>query len=239
MRLLRLLTFVFLFCVDVHVKAAELGDCWGHRIPCAVKAGDRVKTLSADNLRVSMSRASLLEQRDEKTVQLVAGQFYVETSRPVQFQTPFGKMWCESECKGLFVRETSRVVVKSFGGSWLVQRTGEQQTYVVPPALQVELGEVTSAGQAQMEFPQSLPWTSTVGAWAALYPGTLAEFKQTLAKFRPVWKEAVEAASSMHSQVILREIASDEKVRNEARARQLAKEREDQSLRQLFRDKNP
>ena len=181
----------------------------------------------------------MLEQRDGHTIQLVLGSFYVETSREVHFQTPYARVWCEEDCKGIFNRESTLLEVKSLEGRWLIKRTGEAQTYALPAGLQVAIGEVTTDGQAQMDFPQSLPWLPTVKQWAALFPGSVDELKPTLVKFRDSWKEAVEAVSDLHQHAASRAIASYEKTQAQERARLLAIQREDQKLRDLFREKNP
>src|SRR5665213_2103573 len=236
----RALTLILIFFLDVHVKAETAPkSCWGKSIPCPVQAGAEKQTITAKDLRVALGPAALLEQRDEKTVQMVSGDFYVETSKPVVFKTPYAKIWCDDDCKGLFIRTPESLTVKSLEGHWLVQRNGEKTVYTVPPALQVMVGEVGDDGRALMEFPQSLPWAPTVKQWGALYPGTLAELKPTLVKFREVWKVAVEWSSEMHFAAASRTIASADQAQAKERARKLALEREDQRLRALFREKNP
>lgn len=238
MRSLRTLLLLSVFCLDVHVKAAELNKkyCWGQVLPCSVE-GRRL--VMGTDFRISLATSTLLEWRDVETFQLIRGEFYVETSSRAKFQSPYGQVWCEDDCKGLFIREPDGIVIKSLEGNWRIRRLGEDQIYAIVPGLQVHLGEVNDAGQAQMEFPQSLPWLPTVKSWSALYPGTLKELKPTLVKFRESWKKAVEAASELHSKVASRRVASNAKMKAEVLARQLAAEREDQRLRSLFRDKNP
>ena len=238
MKAFRTLLLLCTFCLDLHVKAAELSikDCWGKTLPCSVE-GRRL--VSAGATRLSLTTSALLEQRDAETFQLIRGDFYIETSSRAKFQTPFGQVWCEDECKGLFNREAGKLIVKSLEGKWRIRRLGEAQAYELAPGLQVQLGEVGDGGVAQMEFPQSLPWLPTVKLWSALYPGALSELKPTLVKFRETWKNAVETASVLHAQVASRSVASDAKIRASAAAQKLATEREDQRLRSLFRDKNP
>ena len=89
-----------------------------------------------------------------------------------------------------------------------------------------------------MEFPQSLPWLSTVKSWAKLYPGNAKQLREEVADFRPAWREAVEAVSHLHAETAERAIASYEAGQAQERARQKAREREDESLRSLFRAKN-
>lgn len=239
----RWFTLALLFCVDVRVKASESHpaekSCWGRTLPCAVEASGSRRVIKEKEILLSMSPHALVEQQDAKTVQLVSGQFYVDTESAVVFKTPFARVWCDGDCKGIFIRSTEALMVKSIAGKWLAERTGDRTVYVVPEAMQMSFGEVTDDGMALMEFPQSLPWDATVKIWAALYPDKLKEFKEATAEFREVWKEAVVAVSELHHKEASRTIASHEKSLADARASAAAKEREDAKLRSLFRDKNP
>jgi hypothetical protein len=234
----RLILLMALFCVDVRVRADDLKDCWGKSIPCPVQALTGKRLVEVDNLKISMSANALLEQRSDDLIQLVRGDFYVETAKPVKLQTPYGRFWCEGECKALFERDEREITIKNLQGRWLIQRTGETQTYALAPALQTWLGEVEPDGRAQMEFPQSLPWLQTTKLWAALYPGDVGHLKTDLAQFRVVWHHAVESVSELHKTTAQREIASYRRTQDEERARQKAQEKEDESLRNLFRQKN-
>lgn len=247
MRWGRGLAFVFVFCVDVHVKAETVKQsqkvtgssaCWDKTTPCVVESQGR-KILKAKNMIITLAPSSLIERKDEKTVQLMNGQFYIDVSAPVIFKTPYARITCQDSCKGLFTRRMTELNVKSLAGRWTVVRTGDEKTYGIPEAMQMSFGEVTDEGSAQMEFPQSLPWDVTLKEWAALYPGKLKEFKPVLAEFRSVWQEAVERVSEMHHSQAARTIASHERELAEARSREAAREREDAELRALFREKNP
>jgi hypothetical protein len=236
----RALALICIFFMDVHVRADEkTASCWGKSLPCPVQAGDSKKVIEAADLRLSLGAQALLEQRDEKTIQLVSGEFYVETAKPVTFKTPYARIWCVDECKALFVRTNDSIEVKSLEGRWLIERNGEAVTYTVAPGLEITLSEVSDDGHAAMEFPQSLPWSPTVRQWGKLYPGTMKQLKPTLVKFREEWKEAVEKVSEMQEGVVRRTIASYEDEQAKEQSRKAAREREDQRLRALFREKNP
>lgn len=235
----RWLMCIALFCVDVRVRAEELaGSCWDKEMPCPVQANDRRRLVESEGLKISLAAGSLVEQRDADSVQLVQGSFYIFTSRAVVFKTPYAQFECEDECKALVEREPLRLTLKSLAGRWLVTRKGETQQYALPAGLQILLGEVEPNGRAQMEFPQSLPWLSTVKSWAKLYPGSAKELRQEVADFRPAWREAVEAVSRLHLDTAKRAIASYESNQAQELARQKARAREDESLRSLFRAKN-
>lgn len=236
MKFARALILLALFCVDVHVRAEEV--CWGKTLPCPVQAKEGLRKLEAKSLKLSLAQGSLLEQRDGQVIELINGQFYVATSSRVKFQTPYGKVWCEDECKAIFERQVAHLTVRSLAGSWRVTRTGDAQVYVLGPGLQTRIGEVESEGRAAMEVPQSLPWSQTARLWAALYPGDFKDFKAELAAFRELWRLGVESASANQERSAQRTIASFEQAQTQQRARQKAREQEDESLRQLFRQKN-
>ena len=240
---IRRFVLICIFFLDVHVKAdtkaGKLAECWGKKIPCPVQAEQSKKIITAGEMRIALSPRSLLEQRDEKTIQLVRGQFYVEASEPVVFKSPFAKVWCDGSCKGLFVRTSDKFEIKSLEGRWILQRNGEKSNYQIPEAQLVAVSEVAEDGLATMEFPQSLPWDSTVKQWASLYPGTLGELRTSLATFREIWKEAVEKASRVQMRAASLTIASFENEQAQERAKKAASEHEDQRLRALFRENNP
>jgi hypothetical protein len=241
MRLLRLATFGFLFCVDVHVKAQGLlaEDCWGKDGQCAVQAGASRRVMSNSTLRIVLAPQALLERRDPETIQLVRGDFYVESSTSVKMQTPFAKVWCVDDCKALFTRAMNGLEVKSLAGRWRVERVGEPTIYALPAGLQLVFGEVSDQGMAQMEFPQSLPWSPTLKQWAALYPDKMSMWKSEVVQFRHVWRDAVEAVSVLHQTAANRAVAAHDKEVALARQKRLAQLREDEGLRELFRSKNP
>jgi hypothetical protein len=186
-----------------------------------------------------MGPHALLDQRDEKTIQLVRGDFYVETATPVVFKTPYARVWCDDDCKAIFSRKEDQIEIKNILGNWVVERNGEKTNYALHAGLRVEVSEVAGDGKALMEFPQSLPWGPTVKQLAELFPGHIKELKPTLVKFREVWKAAVEEASELQQKAAARSIASFEDEQAKERARKALREREDQRLRALFREKNP
>lgn len=225
------------FFIDVRVHAAEAKDCWGKKIPCAVFAGEGTKRVSADSLSVVLHKNALLEQRSEDTVQLVDGRFYIETGSASRFKTPYGEFQCLNRCKAIVSREETELNLQVLAGSFRVRRTGEKRDYEVAAGLQVKVSEVTDSGVAHMEFPQALPWEPVVKEWAKVYPGSKAEFKTDIKRFRADWRAAVESASQVHFQQASRMIASHESDLANERARQKAREREDAQLRELFRKK--
>jgi hypothetical protein len=239
MRTLRGLTLVALFCIDVHVKAEEHKSCWADKLPCAVSATASRRVIEEESkLRLVLAPGALLERREDDLVQLVRGSFYVEIEAPMKFQTPYGRFWCVGECKALFERRATEISLKSLGGDWRIERSGEKQDYALAAGLQILLAEADSSGRAQMDFPQSLPWISTMKQWAALFPGDTEEWKTQAAVFRDVWRGAVESVSDLHQVTARREVAAFDRAQAQERARQKARESEDQSLRDLFRTKN-
>ena len=226
----RAFMLLFLFCVDVHVKA----DSGAQVISAAHK-----KSFATANVSVVMQAGSLLEQREDNLVHLVKGHFFVDLQPSGKVQTAFATMTCAVDsCQALVRRDSEKVEIKAVKGEFNVRRLGEKAAYGLRSGMQVTVMAVTDEGTAEMEFPQSLPWDSTVKEWSKFYSGNAKDFRTTLIQFREEWKAAVENVSQLHQIQAGRVIASYEQSLSEQRARQAVQEREDAKMRKLFREKN-
>lgn len=235
----RWLMMLALFFVDVRVRAESLNqDCWGKQIPCAIHSQQQLRELLSGDLTVVMAKNSLLEHREEKLIHLVKGEFYATVNTATKLTTPFAKFVCQEKCKALLERRADEVTIKALEGEWVIQRAGDSKNYTLPSGFQVRISAVQSDGVAQMEFPQSLPWDSTVQQWARFFRSAKSAFKEELARFRQDWKLAVESASQLHANEASRVIASHETDLAKERARRLAIQKEESALRELFRKKN-
>jgi hypothetical protein len=224
----RALCLLLCFFLDVHVRADEV-----------LNASAGKTSVSRENLKIVLAKGALVEIRAE-TFHLVRGQVLVESSSNTQFTTPFAKIWCDNgpACKALIERSPDHVNVLSLNGEWRFSRTGDKQIYRIPAAMQMRLGLVAGDGKAAMEFPQSLPWESTVKRWASLFQGKPDEFKAEVENFRGLWRQAIETASLEQQQGAERTLAShDEKLAKEA-SRRAADERESAELRRQLRERN-
>lgn len=170
-------------------------------------------------------------------MQVVRGHVYF-SGKQLRLSSPFAEVHCSTNCQMLIEREPTSITIKVLEGEAVLARTGDKTEYSVRAGHQLQVGEVMSDGKAKMEFPQSLPWDGTVKQWAMLFPGTFENFKSTLIQFRETWSEGVESASHLHLEYAGRALASHEQSLARQRARQAAIERENESLRRLFREKN-
>lgn len=237
----RFVLIAALFFIDVRVRAEDSHketECWGKQIPCAVQATDHKREFKNGDFIFVLAAGSLAQQRDQKTIQLVDGDFYIEIDKPMLFNTPYASVTCASVCKALVSRQISGLTVKALEGDWTVQRLGEKRVYTLGAGLQISIGEVETSGMAQMDFPQSLPWASTVKEWSKLYVGSAELFKSDVTQFRRDWKTAVESAAKVHEEVAARAVASFGEGVAKEQARRKAVEKEDAALRELFRRKN-
>lgn len=225
-----------LFFIDVKVHAEE--DCWGKTLPCAIQATRQRRDLKAQGFTMALAPHSIAEQRDAKTVQLVQGEFFLTVEGLVKFNTPYAEIRCSNECKGIFNRNDKSIDIKALEGQWVIKRVGERQEYALRAGLQVKISEVEENGMAEMEFPQGLPFNSTVKEWAKFYSGDFREFKAEVAVFRQAWQEAIEQVSQAQRETATRSIASHQSELDKQRAAKAAAEREDAELRKLFREKN-
>lgn len=230
----RWLTLVACFFMDVHVHADE---CWGKSVPCAVRSKGR-EVLESHGIKLSLGPKAIVEARGEKQIQLVHGSVYVEVVSKAQFGVAFGSVTCEKACSAIFERSTNQLRVLSLAGTWKISRLGDRATYSLPVGYQVSLEGVGSDGKAALEFPQSLPWDSTLKSWASLYPGNFDAFKKAVTDFRRDWEQAVEAGAELQSREASRVLASHQKSVQLAESRKKRQEQEDEGLRKLFREKN-
>lgn len=222
------LCLVLCFFLDVHVRAEE-----------AIGAAHGRKIIQRENLKVVLDKGALVEVRGSG-FHLVRGFFLVEAQLATRFSTPFATLWCEnnSKCKALFERTSDHLSVKSLAGEWRFTRNGDAQIYSLPLAMQMRFAEVTDEGVASMDFPQSLPWLSTLKVWGRLFVGKPDEFKAQVSEFRAVWKAAVETASQLHAQGAARTIASAEAEASKREATRRQDERETNELRRQMRERN-
>lgn len=226
--MIRLFWLILLFCVDIHVKADS-----------AVASGSHKRTWELGPLTVIMQPRSLLEPREGQTIHLVKGRFFVSFHGGGTVSSPFANVMCATdECEGIFLRSDDGLDVKALKGEFTVRRLGDKAHYGVIAGAHVKIARVTEEGKSEMDFPESLPWDSTVKEWATFFPGTAKEFRPELSRFRVDWKKAVETLSALHIEHAGRVIASHEREVAAERARAAAQAAEDAKLRKLFREKN-
>ena len=94
----RSLLIASLFFIGVRVRAEETAkdtDCWGKKIPCAVHSNHGRRELKAEAFSLTMAAGSLIEQRDDRTIQVVNGAFLAATESPLKFKTPYAAFWCK------------------------------------------------------------------------------------------------------------------------------------------------
>lgn len=231
----RLLTLVLCFFMDVRVHAEE---CWEQKWPCAIRSKSHRKNLEGKDLKMSLAPKAVIDARAQNHIQVVYGSIYAEVGSAKTFAAAFGSVTCEQKCKVIFERTSGRLRIFSLAGTWSIKRLGDTASYRLPAGYQMLLSEVGTDGKAGLEFPQALPWDSTLKTWAELYPGPFEDFKKAVADFRVYWVQAIEEGSKLQAQEAGRAIASHEASLAAARARQKREEQEDESLRKLFREKN-
>lgn len=203
----------------------------------SVEADHNGFKFTANQTTIVMKKDALMDQREE-SIQLIRGEFYVETNEQPKFTTPYASFRCKSTCKALITRTYDQVAWRALQGSWEFVRTGEARKYELGAGARVVVSAVQSDGKAHIEPLQGLPWERTISDWAQLYPGKFPEFKSSVAQFREEWMERVKLISNWNEDESKRLLASHERHLADERARRAAIEREDQRLRQMFRQKN-
>jgi hypothetical protein len=226
--LLKFTTLIFCFSIEIHVRALD----------ATYEAKGSRKIVELGEHKVVLRAGTLVQALSGERVRLIRGAVLIDGSANFMVQTPFAKFTCEDECTGLVERKKDHVYIKSLKGNWSLQRTGDKQVYQIPVAAMLRIGEVSVDGHSDLEFPQSLPWNSTVKEWASLFAGSAHDFKPVLAEFHQVWLEAVGQLTEIQTQAAGRALAADANERATRESQRQAKEREDAKLRQLFREKS-
>lgn len=225
---MRILCLILCFFLDVHVRADE-----------ALVTQNSIRKVSLKEGFIVLNARTLVEPKG-KTLNLVHGQLLVEAGRSTKFTTPFGEAFCDSEelCRALFERTSDKWVIQSLAGNWHFKRSGDNQVYQLHVATQIQLGEVTTDGQAQMELPQSLPWDATVKTWAHLFQGKPEQFKDQVIDFRVHWQAAVEGLSQAQSETTKKAVENHEKELKIQAAARLTETRERALLRRELAERN-
>ncbi len=235
MRHIRFFLLVMSFFIEVHVRAQE---CVGKSVPCAFQSHAVRRIVDLKGAQVVLAPGAVVEHRSEAQLHILQGVVYVHTSSGFKFSSAFGDANCEQGCRAIFSRTDNAFKIETLRGEWSVQRRGDKQHYAVGVATQVEMGEVGLDGKAVMGFPQSLSWDAIVKSWAKLYLGKKEDFKEDILTFHAEWKLAVERVAEMQRQEAGRLIASENHKKSLVWEKKKAAEREDESLRKMFREKN-
>lgn len=230
------------FFIDVHLKAAPVtypAKCWGVTYPCSigVEGGDRKETIKVPNGKLVLSHAAAMTWLAPRKFEIASGLAFVHHSGTVEYKTPFGGIRCAS-CTALLQKTGAEVRFHVLNGGFEYKPLGESRWLLLPPGFMAYMGKVGPNGRADVDFPQASPLKVVLKLWAKVYDGDKDQFEEDAKSYLKSWRQAVQVASQLQSKVVEREIASARSHAQRAREHAAAEKREDQRLREMFRQKN-
>lgn len=240
-RTLKMLFLLFLFTVDVRVRASELNaiidepkGCWGTVAPCAieVRSGHRF-AFQLKNGAKFILLSKTLATVSEDTVRLLSGDAMVDTTASAtRFALKQGHVECSKGSVSLFHAQGSHAVIDVLEGT--VEAFGSR----LPAGYSLDLGGINEQGLVSVSLPRSSNFTKVARSLARFSPGSLAELRSQLEKYHSAWRRAVEDGSSLYQTIATREIARVQKEEKAKRQARELREKEDFELRRLFRQRN-
>lgn len=240
-RIFQALILLFLLSLDLNISAETIfypKNCWGKDEACAVQNDSkRPVTLQLSGMQVHMDSQAIMKTDAQGEADLARGTLFAKHADSYTWRTPFGQVICRS-CQVLLHRDEKSLEVNAIKGRVTIVRKGDGSSYELPPGFSVQLSAVTSDGRANLDFPQASPLVLVGKAWARVYNGDTQEFKKEFGDYVKIWDQAADLSSQMQKEEAERRIASDDA--EKARIEQLRQNRlrEQERIRQLFREKN-
>jgi hypothetical protein len=232
---------ILAFNVDISLKAEAVfvpKNCWGVETPCAVEnLSAKPMVLQLKGMKIHLDKEAVVKATSANEATLARGTLFAKHEENFRWHTPFGDILCKA-CEVLLQRDDKSIEIHALRGNVSVLRKGDDNQYDLPVGYSVLLSAIDVDGRANLDIPQASALRPVAKTWAKVYQGKPEEFRNDFKEYVATWKIAVETSSTMERKEVDRQIASAEtdKIRKE-RAK-LARQREDEKLRRLFREKN-
>ncbi len=243
MKWLRFILFIFLFTIEIRIKAqAEILDqpesCYqAEGQNCIVKSlGETGDVWTTSEGEIRMAPQSIVS-RQENQWRLISGRVWIDCSGQQIWRGQFAKWTClpgqammiEHSAEGLeFIGLKGSVALESHSGEKLA----------LSPGLSVKIGPVLQTAKNEISFPRSANLRKTLSWAAELMPLDEAQLKSVLSEFLLGWHQSREHISrtlASHSEDQIRRQKDADLQRELARQKN---QKEDAELRALFRKKN-
>ncbi|MCB0342421.1 MAG: hypothetical protein H6626_03805 [Pseudobdellovibrionaceae bacterium] len=246
---LRLMMAWFAFTVEVKVASADLDahklsgggpvdlieeprHCWKSASVCAIRNNSKsVQTLNWEAASVRLAPGAAMVRLSGSHMQMVEGDALVMPNESFSIRSEFGECQLLSG-KALLEKSKHSMKVSLLFGSAEVHLLGGEKPLLLEPGFEQEMGLVTLNGVAQTQLARPVAIKPLLKKWAQLFDADSGDFKSEVLAFRPIWEEAVEAASVWHRQLVNRHLA--EVAGKEAR-RQAAKRHWQQETQKILR----
>lgn len=251
LRLLQVVTFVFVATIEVRVHASEVvslreddrplqepEDCLDNEPNCAIKtnAGKKFQ-FELSSAKVTLGSQSAVIIIDKKKVSFVSGTVLLKAESTIFVETEFGRVIVK-QGEVLLLKQESKLITRVNSGEVFIQPRGFSEMIAIQPGEENWMGSVDKSGIAQTGVPTSINFTEHALIWSSLYFGKKRTFEKELKVFALQWKQVNEKTAAAHSDLAQRQIASieaDYQRRQKAFKKRQAYEAD---LRHLFRKKS-
>ncbi len=234
MKWIRLFLMLLAFQTQVRVRADSVHSltfwdppsCRESKEDCRVQAGAAKLSLPVGRGQLDVARDSLLERKEghwkllKGTARLKKGRLEcidgsVETN---------GEAWILDE-------GGEQVVVRAIDEDLKVKMK-DQKILDVPAGFEVWVGRLETNGASEHGLPKQISIADQLIRWAHLEPGEKETQIERANRLKALWKDRAEMGAELYTQVIDRQLASEQEVlrkeqqRKEALRRQRAAERQ-------------
>lgn len=251
LRLLQVLTFLFVATVEVKVHAAEVvslredlaplqepSDCLDSGEQCAIKTNSGRKfQLVLDSAKVILGSGSSAIKAGKDRITFVRGTALVKAENTIVIESEYGKVIVKHG-EVLLLKEETKLVTRVHSGEVFIQPRGFSEMIAIQPGEENWMSAVDRSGIAQTGVPTTINFGEHALIWSSLYFGKKRAFEKELKQFALVWKAASEKTAVAHADLAKRRIASIE-ADYQKRQRELKKRQAyEAEIRQLFRKKS-
>lgn len=251
LRLLQVITFLFVATIEVKVHAAEVVSlreddrllqepegCLEDGDTCAIKTNTGRKfqfEISKSKVTLGSGSSAIKAGKDKFT--FVSGTVLVKAESPLFIETEFGRVIVKSG-EVLLLKQDSKLVTRVNSGEVFIQPRGFSEMIAIQPGEENWMGSVDKSGIAQTGVATSINFTEHALIWSSLYFGKKRTFEKELKEFAEVWKQTNEKTARIHADLAQRRIASIE-ADYQRRQKELKKRQAyEAELRFLFRKKS-
>lgn len=233
----RLFLFLAAFQMEVRVRAAgeliqQPESCLRGDQSCVIQSTGKPFYFAKDGVSLSAPAKATLERIENNKWRLVSGSVWVAKGQKVTVESVFaevrsqnGEFWVIEQDNRLWVRNLS---------ADLTVRLRDGKELALPAGFEFWIAGINTKAQSEYGVLQTIDLKNHLKNWAALYPGSSAQFKQDVQNFKENWKTLAAQGGTLYQEMANRRIAS---VQNDKRQEKLKKDRmaaEQKRLKDLY-----
>lgn len=231
MKFSSLLLFIFVFTIDVRVRAIssdaskkiiETPDsCVEESGYCIIKNLGKKYLYQNEDFKISFSPESILVRQKTREFSFVKGEVFVKTDSNIEFEIPYGTVEVEKDSQVLLFKQADKVIVQTIFGKVFLRPLGEKKPILVMAGHENYISQVGENLKAQTGIPKPIMIEPLLKSWSYHADVKKEQFLEDVETFKSVHEKAVQELSILNEQIASREIASvkAEKAAREERAR--------------------